>query len=636
MSVDPASAGASAAAGAAAEAALDALLVAELNALAADAQALQAQVQIGDIVTAQVLPPNGLTDLLSILGNRVAAALPPNLVPGDVITAQVTGFKGQQVQLQILDPPRTASGSAPLPDSPAAGAPVAPVPPQGALAAAASNPLGLAASQLQALAPPVAVFVAASVKTLPANLPSQDTPPAGADSATATPPATPAPPAASGPPPLTPAAAGLATTGPLGAIEARMAAARAGAVTVNVPPPAPPPTRGIVPAPPPSPPAAPTAQAAAPPPAPPQAVGFVPPPIVNAAPRFAGGTPAPPAPESASSSDASGLQQFRDPVTLVRALRLPVTPTNVAAARLALETPQRLPAALATLERALPATDDPRVATLRTLAAFVGRLDPKSPQLPTQIAAYVDHVVSGSEPKLVELLVAQQAASSNSATESESAPAMPAEPTLAEPLATPPAAPLPVVALAQIVERTAALGASLKTQLVALVNGPPAGAGEDVTPAAASALAAVTSVQLSAAQNQVAIPQTMQFVLPMWLGSGYAQAQIAVDRDAPEQRGAPLDGDNFHIAFVLDTQHIGTVAIDLVSVGRAFSLAVKTENSATAERFAGAMSRLTERLSSLRYTVNSAEAHVAPPTAPVTPPPAAIADNPLGAMNATA
>ena len=57
-----------------------------------------------------------------------------------------------------------------------------------------------------------------------------------------------------------------------------------------------------------------------------------------------------------------------------------------------------------------------------------------------------------------------------------------------------------------------------------------------------------------AAQNAA----TMAFTLPMWLGSQYAQAHIAIDRDAPEQQGKRgLDGDNFHIAFVLDTKHLG-------------------------------------------------------------------------------
>jgi hypothetical protein len=98
----------------------------------------------------------------------------------------------------------------------------------------------------------------------------------------------------------------------------------------------------------------------------------------------------------------------------------------------------------------------------------------------------------------------------------------------------------------------------------------------------------------------------------MWLGSGYAQAHIAIDRDAPEpHNGRSLDGDNFHIAFVLDTKHLGTVTVDLQTVGRAFSLAVKTESEGSAKRFGDALGRLTERLETLRYRVNSAEASVA-------------------------
>jgi len=103
----------------------------------------------------------------------------------------------------------------------------------------------------------------------------------------------------------------------------------------------------------------------------------------------------------------------------------------------------------------------------------------------------------------------------------------------------------------------------------------------------------------------------MAFTLPMWTGSGYAQARIAIDRDAPEAGNRGLDGDNFHIAFVLDTKHLGTVTVDLQTVGRAFSLAVKTESEGTAKRFAGALDRLTDRLQTLRYRVNSAEAVVA-------------------------
>jgi hypothetical protein len=136
-------------------------------------------------------------------------------------------------------------------------------------------------------------------------------------------------------------------------------------------------------------------------------------------------------------------------------------------------------------------------------------------------------------------------------------------------------------------------------------------------PAASSALTAITAVQVNAAQAMNISPQTMAFSLPMWLGSGYAQARIAIDRDAPEPNAhRSLDGDNFHIAFVLDTKHLGTVTVDLQTVGRAFSLAVKAESEGTAKRFGEAISRLTDRLQTLRYRVNSAEATVAPRGSP--------------------
>src|SRR6201996_4511583 len=107
MSVNPAALAANSAAASAAAAAantpVEQLIAAELNALAADAQALEAQLVVGQVVTAQVLPSNGLTDLINILGNRVAAALPPNLQPGDLFQAQVTGFNGPQILLQYLN-----------------------------------------------------------------------------------------------------------------------------------------------------------------------------------------------------------------------------------------------------------------------------------------------------------------------------------------------------------------------------------------------------------------------------------------------------------------------------------------------------------------------------------------------------
>jgi len=614
MSVDPgANVAAAAGAAAAADAALQALIASELNALAADAQALQAQVSVGQVVTAQVLPPNGMTDLINVLGNRVAAALPPTLSPGDVFTAQVTGFDGPQILLQILSTADPAQALAEAP--PAAAPPEAPATP---LQAAATRP-DLPAEVTPSVAPPPAVFVAASVR--PAVLTTPSSQPA------------------------------LAPPAMLADIEARLAAARAGSAAGNarVPDaplqPAPgisiPPRPLIGASPAAAPPAAPAGQpppAAASPAAAASAQPTRPVPIATPA---AGAAPAPAAPPAlpgrfalppqitpsarfadpvafaSGANDApagpAGLAAFRDPVALVRGLNLPVTPTNIAAARMALETPQRLPAALATLESALPQVDDPRVQTLRTLTAFFGKLDPASPQLAAQISAYVDNVVTGSEPKLVQLLLAQQQAAAGPEVPAETGPSAAPAPQGA-PAQMPPAPAVAVLALAQAAERGAALSVDLKTQLLALINNPPAGSAssEDLLPSAASALTAITAVQMNAAQAMNAAPQTMAFTLPMWLGSGYAQARIAIDRDAPEPGASrALDGDNFHIAFVLDTKNLGIVTVDLQTVGRAFSLAVKTENEGSAKRFGEALGMLTERLETLRYRVNSAEASVA-------------------------
>jgi hypothetical protein len=595
MSVNPV-----AASGAAGEnVPVEQLIAAELAALAADAQALEAQLVQGQVVTAQVLPSNGLTDLINILGNRVAAALPPNLQPGDLFTAQVTGFNGPQILLQYLStvPPGQVAAAPPLLNN--VPGQTVPAQPLSALAAAAERPV-LPGGISPSLAPPPAVFVAGSIR-----------------------PAPPGPGGAAPPPVSTPSSQAIAPPpAVLGEIEARLAAARAGSIAVNVP-------AATTPAAPPAAPNAPAGSASAAPAlpnaaAPPPAIPgrFVIAPTIVPSTRFpetpapatTGGAQVTTAAGSAAPAAPAGLAAFRDPAALVRALGLPVTPTNIAAARLALETPQRLPAALATLESALPQVNDPRVATLRTLTAFFGKIVPSSPQLASQISAFVDNVVTGNETKLAQLLTAQLAA--NQAANAPP-PGAAAARNANVPAGAPPPAQiptLPVVALAALAERGAALSVDLKTQLLALINAPPPGSDGtgDLVPAASSALSAITAVQMNAAQAMNASPQTMAFTLPMWLGSQYAQAHIAIDRDAPDQQGKRgLDGDNFHIAFVLDTKHLGTVTVDLQTVGRAFSLAVKTESELSAKRFGEALDRLTGRLESLRYRVNSAEATVA-------------------------
>jgi hypothetical protein len=628
MSVNPAAVSAAAAAASNTNATVQQLIAAELNALAADAQALQSQLTAGQVVTAQVLPSNGLTDLINILGNRVAAALPPNLAPGDLFTAQVTGFNGTQILLQVLNTLEPGQAAAPPPLLNAAPTETLPDEPLSALAAAATRP-DLPDGVTPSMAPPPAVFVAASVRP----------PPPLADGSPAPAPVVTPPPSSQviQPPPVV-----------LADIEARLAAARAGSIGIQVPAPnaspAAPLPAGALPAAPSAPPAAAAATPAAPSPPPaaspaspaplppsvpspgnagappplPIPTRFQIPPMIMPSARFSepaaagaapAATPAAPAPPP-----ATGLAAFRDPAALVRALNLPVTPTNIASARLALDTPQRLPAALATLESALPQADDPRVATLRTLSAWLGKMEPSSPQLAAQISSFVDNVVTGNESKLTQMLTAQLAADEPANAPAAAPAATEGSATTATVAAPVPEAALPVVALAQIAERGAALTFDLKTQLFSLINSPPLGAesADDLVPAAASALTAITAVQMNAAQAMNASPQTMSFTLPMWLGSGYAQARIAIDRDAPEPgTNAPLDGSNFHIAFVLDTKNLGTVTVDLQTVGRAFSLAVKAENESTAKRFGAALDRLTGRLETLRYRVNSAEATVA-------------------------
>ena len=636
MSVNPAAISAAAATANNPAASVEQLIAAEISALAAEAQALQGQLTTGQVVTAQVLPSNGLTDLINILGNRVAAALPPNLAPGDLFTAQVTGFNGTQILLQVLNTVEPGQATAPPPLS---GIPLEPLPdqPLSALAEAATRPV-LPDGVEPSMAPPPAVFVAASVRPAP-----------GLDGASA---------AALTPPPssqvIQPPAVILAD------IEARLAAARAGSIGVNVPAPggssAPPSGPAAVPPPlpaapgpplglgraPANPSAPPPAQNPAAPPPPPAStpVRFQIPPMIVPSARFSEPAPGAPPAATAPAADAepapAGLAAYRgDPAALVRALNLPVTPSNIASARLALDTPQRLPAALATLESALPQSDDPRVATLRTLTAWLGKMEPSSPQLASQISAFVDQVVTGNEPKLAQLLAAQLAAD-----EPDAAPpaagaaageaAAPAATPASGPVPLPPA--LPVVALAQIAERGAAVAFDLKTQLFSVINAPPAGAEEagELVPAASSALTAITAVQMNAAQAMNAAPQTMSFTLPMWLGSSYAQARIAIDRDAPEQDGSrALDGSNFHIAFVLDTKHLGTVTVDLQTVGRAFSLAVKAESELSAKRFGDSLDRLTGRLETLRYRVNSAEATVAARGSAVAATPSTSAPGPI-------
>jgi hypothetical protein len=464
---------------------LAALIDAELAQLATDAQALRALLVEGAVVTARVLPSNGLTDLLQIAGRRVAASLPPTVRPGDVLQVRVAGFDGDRILLQIVETGADAAvetGPANVPVAPPPSAfvaasivPAAPSPAVSVPVAAASIP-----------APPASTAPGVSVPVVTADV-VDDRAPAVAVPVDEFPPAAPpAPPPGTGfsaavlranvapqsadDVPRSPSAASAPPRAPIvvasepTSIEARMAAARAAVAQAST---------------------APVARA-------PTIVGAIP---RAAAPQIAqGGAATPPR--------ASGLSAYTEPVALLRALRLPVTPSTVAAATTALARPERLPAALSTLERALPSGGDPQVGTLRTLLSFVGRIDPRSPALAAQIAAYVDHVVDGAEPKLVTLLAATRAA----VPDAQDAPS-----------------PLPAAVAA---ERGAALSVDLKQTLLAVAADPATPAR--LAPSLAGALTALTAVQMNAAQTLAANPDGIAFTLPIATAYGAANARISV------------------------------------------------------------------------------------------------------------
>ena len=585
-----------------------ALIDTELAQLAADAKALAGLLVEGIVVNARVLPSNGFTDLLEIAGRRVAASLPPTVRPGDVLQVRVTGFQDGRILLQIV-----ATG---------ADAAVEPGPPN------------------VPLAPDRAAVVAASIRPVGPNVgpPSPSAPGApGGNPATASPNAVPAPAAPPDElpplavPPTRPgittqftSAVSRANVAPPPAAESRAAqpVARSEAPSTatartpaNATPPAVPRGAVVSPAEPssiearvaasqatagqPAAPAAPLVTPTAVRPAHP----FVAPP--NIAPRDESPATGPvPAAEHATASPASrpsALATLVQPVALLRALKLPVTPSTTAAAALALQRPDRLPAALAALEAALPtASDDAHFATLRTLLPFVGHIDPRSPALATQIAAFVEHVVDGAEPKLATLLAATREAAPTAAGSSQ--------------------APLPAAVVA---ERSAALSADLKQTLLAVAADPATPAA--LAPSLVGALTALTAVQVHAAQALATNLDGLSFVIPLATQHGQANAQITVKRDAPQGRGVPLDGENFRIAFVLDTAHFGTVAIDLVTVGRDVTVDVRTSSPPAMRAFRDQLGTLTARLESLRYRVASAGASVGP-TSVVdvqTPPPSA-------------
>lgn len=518
-SIDPAVLAAALQAVASAQNAMaDAVLQLEASAGALDlglpASVLQAQVSIGDVLAAKVLPPQNGTDYIEILGRPVAAQLPAGIYPGESLKLQITGFSGTQIYVRAMPA-----------DAPA------------------QQPQGVSAQPLQSV-PPQQPAQSASLQQPPVANPSRavSTPAAEQQGRPNQPdfvmvsraeprpsPSRPQAPRAPVAPPLTQKSA-LPT--------ARIAASQAAAVSPRIAPPAEPRS---------APPPAVAAKTAVP----------------NAVPNIV-------------------QRVVRTVGDLLKAARVPDTPFTRTAAAIAPQAPARISTVLQRLESALPkTTDDARIQTLRTLLAFTSRIEPASEEtLPAQIASFVSNVVEGSEPKLTQLLQAHATSNDRDAHAT------------------------PVLAQARAAERTAAIGHDLKSVVLSLMRDPPAQRTPSLTQALNETLVTLTAAQLNVLTANAQDPGTISIALPAYFHDAGKPAYVRISRDA-EKHAEKLDADNFHVAFVLDTANLGTVAIDLQSSGRSVKIEVKTQRESAAGTFSQTLDSLRSRLENLRYRVAS-------------------------------
>ncbi len=270
---------------------------------------------------------------------------------------------------------------------------------------------------------------------------------------------------------------------------------------------------------------------------------------------------------------------------------------------------------LDTLLAKLPA--DPRTATLRSTLAFVARLDLRNTRaLPEQIASYVSNVVTSAESKIAQIVRAW--------TEADVPPdaaQTPHSPPTPQAAAVPQRGPaVPLAAAAGAAERGVALEHDVKTALLQVVANPPAGSSPQLVQALRDALTATTAVQLNALMPEYNTANTITIPLPAYFYDGGAPAQLRISRDAPGGKNA-MDADNFHVAFVLDTKSLGTVAIDVQTVGRSVSVDVKTETARSADRFRTSLGDLRGRLEAMHYRIATMAAGLVPRAKPMPVPP---------------
>lgn len=300
---------------------------------------------------------------------------------------------------------------------------------------------------------------------------------------------------------------------------------------------------------------------------------------------------------------ATGIARAQTTSDVLRAARLPDTAFTRTVAAVAHQAPQRLAQVFARLDQVLARiAGDSRAATLRTLAAFTGRMNlANSETLPAQIAAYVSHVIEGAETKVATLLQAYRIA----------APA-PEERT-GSPLPGHAAAPVLHASTLQqgrIAHHTGEIEHDLKTLILSLIKDPPAGRTPAIAQALNESLITVTATQLNVLSANIEQPNAITLPLPAFFYEGGKPAHLRIARDEKRSRGG-LDADNFHVAFVLDTKHLGTVSVDVQTASRNVKIDVKAEHTRAASAFSGTLNSLKARLESLRYRVSSASAQVA-------------------------
>jgi len=593
--------------------------------LGADVAALQAQINVGDVIAATVLAPQGGTDLLSFLGQTVAAQIPPGINPGETLLLQVTGFTNNAVtvrNLGTIDPENPVpTVNVELTPPPAEGPQSAVLTTQIVPPAAAQVP-SAAATTAPAQPPPSAATI----------LPPVPSAAASATSSNATTPSNAAPPANVAPPREVFVAASVrpnlaANARALAAqideaiasndVEARIAANRASSPASPLTPVSGRPSQTPVARNAPAPPAGANA-------APPPSRFPVAPPIVRAA-----GAAAPEAPVA-----QAPLQRAVAPATpeaaLLERLGVPPTAVTLAAARSINTATQNVTATYARLEGLLAKLAPEDAGVLRSMLAFAGRFDLRNTRaLPEQIATFVSDVLDGAEAKIVQAVRAwnQLTLAASSEEAPETPPAVPGQPQVATSGAAPatPAAqlaeeltPSVVGAAAQAAERVAAMDYDVKSAILAMIASSGSSTSPQIAGALRDALSATTALQLNVLAAQNNDPRTITIPLPAYFYEGGEPVHLQISRDAPKSKNA-LDADNFHIAFILDTKSLGTVAIDLQTVGRAVSVDVKTQANVAADRFRSTLGDLRSRLEGLHYRIAAIGAGVAPPAGAQTP-----------------